>query len=167
VVVKPVTVSVILERDENCQTMLMAEDRYKLPFEAPRPPGPSNGQLAFTYAPPPPVPQPPFKAKSFDIYYDFDTLVGFSHPRFLTPIMDYARQTGAKSVIITGYRAATRLSNGQLLAEQESIAQKRATQVAELLAGAGLTAPKYDVHWNARPQEGDPKKRRVTVTVSP
>ena len=46
VVLKPVHLSVLPERDASCSTILPAEDRYNLTFEPPRPPGPSKGRLA-------------------------------------------------------------------------------------------------------------------------
>ena len=49
-----VRLSVMPERDANCNTMLPAEDRYTIDFN-PRPPGPSGGRLAFDR--PPAVPQ--------------------------------------------------------------------------------------------------------------
>ena len=58
VVLKPVHLSVLPERDASCSTILPAEDRYNLTFEPPRPPGPSKGRLAFdnrTPAAPPPA----------------------------------------------------------------------------------------------------------------
>jgi hypothetical protein len=167
IVLKPVTISIMPELTPGCNTMLMAEDRYKLPFEAPRPPGPSTGKLAFTYAPPPPLPSPPYQPKEFGITYDFDGMVGFSHPRMLTPIMAYAEHVGAKKITVTGYRGATRLEDGTVLAEDEDIGRKRAEQVAKLLEGAGLTAPTYVTEWKTRAETGDASRRRVRVVVTP
>jgi len=42
VVLKPVHLSVLPERDASCNTMLPAEERYNLTFEPPRPPGPAR-----------------------------------------------------------------------------------------------------------------------------
>jgi hypothetical protein len=165
IVLKPVTISIMPELSGECNTMLLAEDRYTLPFEAPRPPGPSAGRLAFTYAPPPPLPQPPFKPREFGITYDFDGLVGFSHPRMLTPIMTYAEHIKASKITVIGHRAATRLEDGKLLAEDETIGKRRAQQVADLLRGAGLTGPVYAVEWKTRPEVGDASLRRVEVVT--
>ena len=52
IVLKPVHLSVLPERDASCNTMLPAEERYNLTFEPPRPPGPSKGRLAFDNATP-------------------------------------------------------------------------------------------------------------------
>jgi hypothetical protein len=167
IVLKPVTISIMPELSGECNTMLLAEDRYTLPFEAPRPPGPSAGRLAFTYAPPPPLPPPPFKPREFGITYDFDGMVGFSHPRMLTPIMAYAEHIKARKITVIGYRGATRLEDGKVLAEDERIGQKRAQQVAELLRGAGLTGPTYATEWKTKPEVGDATLRRVRVVVEP
>ena len=167
VVIKPVKVSVMEERAEDCNLLLPAEDRYDLPFDPPRPPGPSAGRLAFTYAPPPPAPTPPFKPRSFDIHYDFNGTVGFSTPRFLQPVLKYAREVNASKIEITGLRGATQLDDGSLLIEHDYIAEKRANQIADLLKGVGVTRPRYVINANKNYEIGDWKVRRVTVVVSP
>jgi hypothetical protein len=43
VVLKPVHLSVLPERDASCNTMLPAEEQYNLTFEPPRPPGRARG----------------------------------------------------------------------------------------------------------------------------
>lgn len=167
VVLKNVKVSVMQERTDDCNTMLPAEDRYDLPFEPPRPPGPSNGRLAYAYAPPPPAPTPPFKPKSFDVTYDFDGTVTFQHPRFIQPIIKYAREVGATHIEITGFRGATKLDDGSLLIEDADMGARRANQMAELLRGVGLTKATYSVVGRTKYDVGDWTKRRVTVVVSP
>lgn len=167
VVIEPVTVSIMAERAEDCSTMLPSEDRYQLPFEPPRPPGPSKGRLAYDYGPPPAPPKPPFSAKEFTVPYDFDGTVGFKTPRFLTPILDYARAIDAGRIEITGYRSATKLTDGSVLSEDAALPRRRAEQVAELLRGAGLSAPRYDVRWKDAAEPGGPDRRRVVVVVKP
>jgi hypothetical protein len=166
-VLKAVTVSILEGRAEQCNTVLPSDDRYQLPFEPPRPPGPSKGRLAFDYGPPPAAPKPPFKERSFTITYDFDGTVGFKHPRMLTPILDYATLSRAKRIHITGYRAATALTDGTTLTESDAIAERRARQVEQLLRGAGVTQPAYQVDWDAKTHAGGPDERKVTVTVYP
>ena len=161
-----VVVSVIQERADNCQTLLMAEDRYTLPFAPPRPPGPSAGRLAFSFPEPERV-EPPFKSKSFTLNYDFDGTVGFRHPRFLVAVMDYAKQVKARSISIEGHRGQTLLSDGQVLTEREGIAEQRAKQASDLLQGAGLTEPKYEVSWIEAPKAGSADERHVKITVNP
>ncbi|HET8695955.1 MAG TPA: hypothetical protein VFO94_00630, partial [Gammaproteobacteria bacterium] len=50
VVLEPVRLSVMPERDANCNTLLPADERYTIDFN-PRPPGPSGGRLAFARDP--------------------------------------------------------------------------------------------------------------------
>lgn len=169
-VLKPLTLSVLPALDASCNTILPAEDRYNLTFEPPRPPGPSMGRLAFTYEEPPPA-KPGDGPKDFTIEYDFDGLVVFRHPRMLEAILNYAQQTQAKHVDITGFRGASLLSKGEKLIEAEDIGKRRAEQVAELMKGAGLTSVEYRVRWkDVAPKPNgrtDPKSRRVEVTVGP
>jgi outer membrane protein OmpA-like peptidoglycan-associated protein len=84
--------------------------------------------------PEPPV--PPFVPKTFDILFDVDQGISFRHPRILTAIVRYANEVQATEVTVQGNRAAFLLSDGKLLTESEGIAERRARQVAELLAGA-------------------------------
>lgn len=167
---KNVTVSVLPERAESCNALLAADERYGLNFEPPRGPGPSAGRLAFAAAPNAPrpaPPKPPFKPQTFVINYDFDGTIGFKHPRFVRPAMTYAELSKARSISIVGYRAAVALSDGTVLSEREGLGEIRAREVADLLRGAGLTSPKYEVTWVDVPEVGAPDRRRVTVTVNP
>ncbi len=170
IVLKPVSLSVMQELDGSCNTLLPAEERYNLPFEPPRPPGPSMGRLAFGD----PVMKPKADAaagpQAFELRYEFDSLVMFRHAQPLQKIFEHARQTGATDVSIIGYRAATLLSNGQLMKEHKDIGRRRAQQIAELLRGAGLDNVKYDVKWKdevkrARGVE-DAALRRVRIVIS-
>jgi hypothetical protein len=164
--IKNVNVSVIQEKADNCQALLPVDGDYVLPFESPRPPGPSKGRLAFNY-PQPEKPQPPFKPKTFTITYDFDLTVGFRHPRFLAQVLEYAQQTNARTISITGYRGATALTDGGRLVERDGLGRKRAEEVAGLLKSAGLTQPTYKVAWKDGAVTGDAGQRRVTVDVVP
>ncbi|MGC1269717.1 MAG: hypothetical protein WA842_03870 [Croceibacterium sp.] len=166
-VLDPVKVSVLPELSPECNTLLMMEDRYELPFEAPRPPGPSKGRLAFTYAPPPPMPVAPFPEKTFTIQYDFDGKVNFQTPRFLTPALDYARHVHARRIEITGYRTSVALSDNRVVSEREQMGTIRAQQVADLLRGAGLTDPEYSVRGVDDAAAGGPEQRRVTIRIIP
>jgi len=152
--------------------MLPAEERYNLTFEPPRPPGPSKGRLAFDNAPPAAPAAPAVSAtKEFVIPYDFDGLVGFNHARVLSDILEFAKTVNARAIEVVGYRSAVRLSNGQTMAEDRGIGQKRAEQVAALLQGANLKAPSYTVTWQDVSDKAtgrdDYLSRRVVVTVRP
>src|SRR6187399_1676589 len=104
---KPVVLSVLPEIDSSCSTMLPAEDRYNLPFEPPRPPGPSRGRLAFDN--PNPAPRravPETLPRTFTLQYDFDSAIAFRHAGVLQQIQDVVVKQKAARVDITAYRAA-------------------------------------------------------------
>jgi len=170
VVLKPVHLSVLPERDASCNTILPAEARYDLTFEPPRPPGPSQGRLAFDPGPSAaPAGAPPAPATQFVVQYDFDGLVGFSHPRVLSEVLNAARTVNAGAIEIVGHRGSVRLSNGQTMVEAATIGKRRAEQVAMLLKGANLTAPAYTVRWQEQAARAtgidDYLSRRVVITL--
>jgi hypothetical protein len=170
IVLKPVALSVMQELDGSCNTMLPAEERYNLPFEPPRPPGPSKGRLAFGDPVTKPRSDEAAASRSFELRYEFDSLVMFRHAQPLQQILEHAKQSGATKVRITGYRAATLLSNGKLMQEDKEMGRRRAEQVADLLRGAGLTDLQYDVKWQDETKRAkgvdDAALRRVQVVVS-
>ena len=71
---------------------------------------------------------------------------------------------------VTAMRGPHRLSDGSLLEEADSTGQRRAEEVARLLAGAGLEVP-LSVDWNGGKRESDGvddwRSRRVTVILEP
>ena len=171
VALEHVRLSVMPERDADCNTMLPADERYTIDFN-PRPPGPSGGRLAFAPDPgAPPKPAPKLEGpQKIEIYFDFDKSVSFRHPADLVSVLDRARQIGATRGSVTGMRGAHRLSDGTLLEESPSIGQRRAEEVARLLAGAGLKAPlavgAADGKFEADGID-DWRSRRVTVVLEP
>jgi len=169
IVLKPVHLSVLPERDASCNTMLPAEERYNLTFEPPRPPGPSKGRLAFDNSPPAAPLAPAASTREFVIRYDFDRLVGFSHAGLLSQVLDFARTGDAREIEIVGYRGAVLLSNGQTMVEEQTIGKQRAEQVSMLLQGANLRGPSYKVSWQEQSANAsgvdDYLSRRVVVTV--
>lgn len=172
IVLEPVRLSVLPALDANCNQQWPAEARYNLDFEPPRPPGPSKGRLAFNTLDMRAAPvAPPRVDKQFDIPYDFDALVGFKHPALLQPVLDHALAVQARQVQIIGHQGAALLSDGTVLPEAPHTAERRARQVAELLQGAGLTAPRYTVRWiDAAPAPNgsdDAQQRRVEVIIQP
>jgi len=176
VVLKSVRLSVLPQLDSSCNQVLPAEERYNLTFEPPRPPGPSKGRLAFDNSAGPRGPAPiavSAEPKQFVVPYDFDGMVGFSHPRFLRPILDYALAAKSTRIEVVGYRGAALLSNGSKLVEEEGIGRRRAEQVAMLLKSTELQSPdiRFDVRWEDAPSAVDGKDdfrtRQVVVTVHP
>jgi hypothetical protein len=170
IVLRPVHLSVLSERDASCSTILPAEERYNLTFEPPRPPGPSKGRLAFDNGPPA-APQAAVNpsTKEFVVQYDFDRLVGFSHAGSLSQILTFAQTVNAREIEIVGYRGAVLLSNGQTMVEEPTIGKQRAEQVSMLLQGANLKGPEYKVRWQDAPANAtgvdDYLSRRVVVSV--
>ena len=167
VVLEPVKVSVMPEMAPECDTMLPAEPGYVLPFEPRRPPGPSNGRLAFTPPEPPPAPQPPFEARSFPIYFPFEGSVNFQTPGVLREIQDYAEAIGATRIRVTGHRAAVRLTGGEVLEEREGLAEKRAREVSAMFRGLIPTVTSVETVVQDEAQIGDHTARRVDVVVVP
>jgi len=170
IVLKPLVVSPLPEPDSSCNTILPAVDKFTVPF-APRPPGPSGGTLAFQTPPRAPAPlQPPFTAKEFSIYYDFDETVSGRHASILSQIADYAEKSEAKRVTITSFRGATLLTDGNLMTEQPGIAQARAEELMDLLKRAGLKQSIQVISRNeAEPADGveDWQSRRATIRIEP
>jgi hypothetical protein len=172
IVLKPVVVSPLPEPDSSCNTILPAVDKYTVPF-APRPPGPSGGTLAFQTPPAQTaVPlQPPFAAKEFSIYYDFDAPVSGRHAAILGQIVDYAEKSEARHVIVNSYRGATLLSDKSVLTEEPGIAKARAEEIEHLLKRAGLSRVDIKVTFRAEPEPphgvDDWQSRRTTVRVEP
>jgi hypothetical protein len=177
VVIKPVRLSVLPAMDASCNQVLPAEERYNLTFEPPRPPGPSKGRLAFDNSGGAPraaaAAVPAGSVREFVIPYDFDGMVGFSHPRYLRPIVDYAVASKSATIEVAGTRGAALLSNGSTMTEEAGIGRKRAEQIAMLLKSTQLASAQYkfDVRWQDEPAKVDGKddfqSRRVVVTVRP
>jgi len=173
IVVKPVHLSVLPDIDTSCNQVLPAEDKYNLTFEAPRPPGPSTGRLAFDNLRQTPAAASPAAGaagvREFVVPYAFDGLVGFGHPRFLRQVLDYAIKSKTSEIEIVGYRGAALLSNGQTLLEQPDIGKQRAEQVAMLLKSTELQASTFKVRWLEEPEPvngtNDHLTRRVVVKV--
>ncbi len=168
-VIKPVTLSVLPELDASCNTVLPAEERYDLTFEPPRPPGPSRGRLAFGDPTMRNDAPPPGADLRYSLAFEFDGMVAFRHAQTLQKIFDSARATNATEVRITGYRAASRLTDGTVMRERERIAHERAEQMRELLRGAGLTSVRYTLQFRdvSRRPDGvsDAANRRAEITL--
>jgi sulfur carrier protein ThiS len=83
----------------------------------------------------------------------------------------YATAAKAKSVEITAHRAASLLSNGRILTENEAIAPQRARKVADLLRGLGTNPASIKVSIEtavAKPDGiSDPQNRLLTIRVIP
>ena len=155
---QPVKVSVLRELTPACRTMLPAEDGIEAPpsIAAPRGPAPSwvkaDGPGDVT------------------LYFDFDNDFFSLHVTVaLTSLAKHVTEAKPSRVEVTGFRASTRLSNGQTLTEREGLGTIRARKVADTLAGlgvpAGLLAVRAPAEATSADGINDPWNRRVEIHV--
>lgn len=163
---EPLSISVIKEINLACDTILPAEPGIEAP-PAPRGPGPSSRRTAAAK----PAPSEPLTGlQEFTVLFAFDDdYLEFAANRVVTEAAAYARRIGASSVVVTGYRAETLLSNGTRMIEKPELAERRAQGIATLLRGLGVGQVK--AHWvgeTAAPDgQSGPGRRRVTIRVVP
>jgi outer membrane protein OmpA-like peptidoglycan-associated protein len=156
---KPLRISVLPELNRACNTLLPAEDGIEAPAaperrftDALRQAGSDTTQRDFT------------------VPFDFDSdYLTFHTTRVVSEAARVAKAVRPVKIEVQGYRATTWLSNGQKLIEIETIAEKRAKKVGEILIGLGLPAAAVSVNWKSEPEpcDGvtDPDKRRVTIKI--
>ena len=155
---QPVKVSVMRELTPACSTMLPAEDGIDAPPPIPSPRGPAPSWVKVV------------SPGEVTLYFDFDNDFFSLHVTVaLTNLAKHVVETKASRVEVTGFRAATRLSNGQVLSERDAIGSIRARKVADTLAGLGVPVGLITVNTmsQAQPADGvnDPWNRRVEVRV--
>ena len=155
---QPVKVSVIRELTPACSTMLPAEDGIDAPPPIPSPRGPAPSWVKVV------------SPGEVTLYFDFDNDFFSLHVTVaLTNLAKHVVETKASRVEVTGFRAATRLSNGKVLSERDAIGSIRARKVADTLAGLGVPVGLITVNTmsQAQPADGvnDPWNRRVEVRV--
>lgn len=177
IVLKPVKVSTLPEADENCRTMLPAEDQYTIPFQT-RGPGPNNrpsragvpgaARAAAASAAPAAATGP----REFTVLYDFNNRVW--NVRATVPMQqarDYAVAAHAKRVEVVAYRGASLLSDGTVYAEDKGVAEMRAKQLGEILQQVGVPASALSVKWEEAPAAAngvdDPLRRKAVIRVIP
>ena len=155
---QPVKVSVMRELTPACSTMLPAEDGIDAPPPIPSPRGPAPSWVKVV------------SPGEVTLYFDFDNDFFSLHVTVaLTNLAKHVVETKASRVEVTGFRAATRLSNGKVLSERDAIGSIRARKVADTLAGLGVPVGLITVNTmsQAQPADGvnDPWNRRVEVRV--
>jgi hypothetical protein len=110
---------------------------------------------------------------SFVIGYLFDStyLMYPVEQEQVEDAFDYAKLVQASRIEIRGYRGAAVLSNGEVLTEKESIAEARATKLADIMLDFGWPKDKLVVRWSTEPQHrngvGDYELRRTVIDVIP
>ena len=155
---QPVKVSVLRELTPACRTMLPAEDGIEAPPPIPAPRGPAPSWVK--------VDDP----GAVTLYFDFDNDFFSLHVTVaLTDLAKHVAQLKESRVEVTGFRAATRLTNGQVMTERDGMGSIRARKVADTLAGLGVPARVITVNapTQAQPADGvnDPWNRRVEIRV--
>lgn len=155
---QPVKVSVLRELTPACRTMLPAEDGIEAPPLVPAPRGPAPSWVKLD------------GAGDVTLYFDFDNDFFSLHVTVaLTDLAKHVAQGKASRVEVTGFRAATRLSNGQVMTERDGMGSIRARKVADTLAGLGVPANLITASApaQAQPADGvnDPWNRRVQIVV--
>ena len=170
-VLEPVVLSVLPELDASCNTVLPAEDRYNLTFEPPRPPGPSEGRLAFD--PPPGRRRRARHHRRCESSSPMTSMVSSASTisRFLTQALSAARALNARTIemhrnLLPGERCGCRTDHHEV----PGIGKRRAHSPPMLLKGAGLTAPiDPTVQWPGPPAKStgvdDYLARRVEIAV--
>jgi outer membrane protein OmpA-like peptidoglycan-associated protein len=155
---QPVKVSVIRELTPACNTMLPAEDGIEAPPPIPAPRGPAPSWVKAA------------DAGNVTLYFDFDSdFLSLHVTNALTSIARHALEAKASLVEVTGYRASSRLTGGEILFEREGMGGIRARKVAGVLTGLGVPASAVSVRAPEAAERADgvndPWNRRVAVRV--
>ncbi|MEO6339187.1 MAG: OmpA family protein [Caulobacteraceae bacterium] len=174
VVIRPARVSVMPELDLTCDKPVLPA--VGLPPPAPpvrttlasRPSDAVGGIGSFMRAEPP---KPPFTVRDFKVDFDFDSeILSDQMQRRMIEALTYVRGVNPKKITVTGYRAATLLSNGRTLTETEVMAERRARKVARILINLGAPEQLVSVGWTSAAEPADmagADRRRATITVEP
>lgn len=181
--VNPPITSVMRELDSSCRTILPAQPAYNT-IEPRRGPGPNVPPVART---PEQIaaaqkaaaeraqaerPVKPYKAKDFELLYDFDSELAVYTIDQAADALEYATAIGARSITVTGYRSSSLLSNGKALEEAPFMAKRRAQEIETTLKMLGLPKDtKLEVKWEDKTLAGNGKddwtRRKAIVTVTP
>jgi outer membrane protein OmpA-like peptidoglycan-associated protein len=156
---KPLRISVLPELNRACNTLLPAEDG----IEAPNIP-------ARRFTDDMRKPGTDTTRREFIVPFDFDSDYLTLHTtRIVSEAARVAKAVKATKIETQGYRATTWLSNGKKFIEAQTVAEKRAKKVGEILVGLGLPAAAVSVDWKVGPEpcDGvtDSDKRRVTIKI--
>lgn len=178
IVLDPVKVASLPERDDTCNTILPIDARYEIPFHH-RGPGPN--ELEEPAARPPAAARPVADTPAvkevkpprvFKVLYDFNNR-GWS-ARNSPPIrqaIDYYRSMDAAEIEVVGYRGGSLLSDGTSFIENEGVSELRAKQVELILKQVGIPEDKLTIRWETEPRDlngtDDWNTRSADITVKP
>lgn len=152
---QPVKISVILEINRACNTILPAEDG----IEAPRPA--RSAMNSWT------------RQEGLDavtIFFDFDNdFLSLHTTGAVRRIAQRFLETKAAALEVTAHRGASKLSDGTMLTEKPAIAAERAAKVRDILLGLGVPASALRVRAVNEPPvldgANDPWSRKVTLAI--
>ena len=158
---KPLRISVLPEINRACNTLLPAEDGME-----------ASNAPARRFADDMRKPGTDTETREFIVPFDFDNdYLTFHTTKIVGEAARIAKAVNATKIEVTGYRATTWLSNGKKFIEAESIAEKRAQKIGEMMIGLGMSASAVKVNWKSEPEScdgvNDPQKRRVTISLKP
>jgi outer membrane protein OmpA-like peptidoglycan-associated protein len=119
-----------------------------------------------------PVAHPPFEVRTLLITYPFDSDRGPGPDMVqLKELALYATAAHATRVDIAGYRATSRLIDGNELVETPSLAEARARKIAGIMRALGVADRVIRVRWESDAIAGkgdrDWQNRKVEITVTP
>jgi hypothetical protein len=106
--------------------------------------------------------------RDWQMLYTFDSDRGDGPSlQALVALVQAAVRDQIGSIVVHGYRGASRLDNGEIMEEQHGLARQRAQKIAGIIAGLGYPKANIDVRWSeevARPDgRTDWRRRQVTV----
>jgi hypothetical protein len=153
---RPVKVSVLLELNRACNTMLPAEDGIEAPPRALVRGTPSwvssNGPGDST------------------LFFDFDNdFLSLHTTGAVQQAANEYQRSNASRIDVVAYRGSSRLSNGAVMTEKESTPAERAAKIRRILEGLGVppSAVHVQLRNEVRAPDGvnDPWSRKVTLLV--
>lgn len=182
-VLNPVNVSILQELSPECNEWLPAQDGVAVKF-AKKPPGPGNSggdrqygmdrlwALVDRLDDADYVANPKVKAerKEFRVEFDFDSETVVAYPLVGAAVL-FAKDVNAASLEITAYRGSVRLSNGEVVNENEFVAVARARNIENIVRDYTLPkGTKVTVRWvnDPAPATGeDYGNRHATIVITP
>lgn len=154
---RPVKTSVLLELNRACNTMLPAEDGIEAP-----PRSPTNGTPSWVRSNGP---------GDSTLYFDFDNdFLSLHTTGAVQQAANEYQRSKASRIDVVAYRGSSRLSNGTVMVEKESIPGERAAKIRKILEGLGVPSIGVNVQLRNEVREpdgiNDPWSRKVTLRVN-
>jgi hypothetical protein len=154
---RPVKISVMLELDRTCNTILPAEDG----IEGPTGPGARTNSWVRNEDP-----------GNTTLFFDFDhDFLSLHVTRAIQQVVSHFEQSKASMIEVAAHRGSSKLSNGTVMVEKAGVVRERAAKVREILIGLGIPEAAIQVqpfNESYMPDGiNDPWSRKVTLSVKP